>query len=84
MTNEMMENMMNEEVFEAAEEIVAAVDPKNFVKGVGVGAAIGVLATLGYNYIVKPGLAKLKKAKDDEANESTILEGEIVNDPEVK
>ena len=83
MMNEMMDNMMNEEVIEAtAEEIVAAVDPKNFVKGVGVGAAASVLVALGYKYIVKPSLAKLKKVKDERANESDVLESEIVHDAE--
>ena len=81
MMNEMMDNMMNEEVIEAAaEEVVQKVDFGKLMKGCGK-AAVVVGAVYGVYKFVQPHVAKLK-AKKGASNESDVLEGEIVQDVE--
>lgn len=56
---------VNDEVFEATEEIVTASSGKGFkiAAGIGLTALVGVIA---YKYVVKPMLVKIKAEKEQQ------------------
>jgi 2-keto-3-deoxy-L-rhamnonate aldolase RhmA len=69
-----MENneiIMNEEVMEATEEIVEAVPctGKSVATVIGVTALVGGAIALGYKFVAKPIIAKLKAKKEAKAIE---------------
>lgn len=75
-TNEIM---TNDEVMEAAEEVVTT----NSENGIGVGMAIGAAVVLGgvaaYKYIVKPLVTKIKTKKNKQ-NDSDDSDHKVVED----
>lgn len=66
---EINETTMNEEVVEAAEDVVSVASNKGLMIGIGISAA-GVLGFLTYVYVAKPLIAKIKEKR----SESTCCE----------
>lgn len=57
-----MENTMDKvmEIVEETPEVIEAVKNYDFVKGGVVGLAAGAVANLGYKFVVKPAIGKIK------------------------
>lgn len=76
--------MMNEEVMEATEEIVNSGSGKGFKVAAGVGIAV-LVGGVAYKYAVKPLVAKIKAKKEQkkaEAEAKDYIDAEIVEDSE--
>lgn len=71
-TNEIM---TNEEVVEAAEEIVPASSENGIGVGIAIGSAVVLVGVLTAKYIVKPLVAKIKDKKNEQrdSDESDLI-----------